>query len=288
MKAASLKQVIAGNLDLGGILLPLAIMGAFLVWSPGSPLLLPLSLIGVFFAPGYTLLAALYPAKAVLNPVQRISGSFGLSTVSIGLLILLVSKTIGMHVPAVFLSLAIFTCLLACIALYRRLLLSPELRFEIPACSRLPGMLPGFRLQDKFVWVIGLCLLFAGLAAVRLFWVTSQLPPQYTEFYLLGKDALAAGYPEIAHPRSSLTVTVGVDNHSDRSMDYHLTYQVNGGAETQLRDLTIDPGELWLLNPSVSLLDSPGLQQIKFILRAGQDNLRVQTLYLWVVVEPAP
>ncbi len=288
MKAPRRYPFSAGNLDLAALLLPFILMGGLLLWLPGSMWLKPLGLFSAFFAPGYALLAALYPTREGLNLVQRLAGSLGLSAVCDSLLFLLVSLTIGINLPAVFFILADWTAILTLIAFYRRR--------KQPAAERFQMRWPALRgaARPGAAILIAALLAICGFAGLRLVRASMLAQPQFTEFYLLDEAGQITGYTRQVQPGDPPNITIGIDNHSENLQHYRLTYQINetgetSFAETPLREMDIKPGELWLIKPMVNTLEQPGLQQIKFILRAapeGQQSERKQTIYRWVEAKP--
>lgn len=67
--------------------------------------------------------------------------------------------------------------------------------------------------------VFGTLLLVAIAAIVFVILVPTE-GEHYTEFYILGEDGVAAGYPELIRIGVPETVIIGVNNHEYRSVDY--------------------------------------------------------------------
>ena len=86
-----------------------------------TPVRIILGLLLVLFLPGYSLIAALFPAKDDLDGIERIALSFGLSIAVVPLLGLALNYTpFGIRLVPVLVVLSVFTVSLAVIAGVRR------------------------------------------------------------------------------------------------------------------------------------------------------------------------
>jgi uncharacterized membrane protein len=86
-----------------------------------TPVRIILGLLLVLFLPGYSLIAALFPAKDDLDGIERMALSFGLSIAVVPLLGLALNYTpFGIRLVPILVVLSVFTVLLAVIACVRR------------------------------------------------------------------------------------------------------------------------------------------------------------------------
>jgi uncharacterized membrane protein len=76
-------------------------------------------------------------------------------------------------------------------------------------------------LQKPIAMVFGIVLIVAIAAIVFVILVPAE-GEHYTEFYILGEDGVAAGYPELIRIGEPETVIIGVNNHEYRSVDYRI------------------------------------------------------------------
>ena len=91
-----------------------------------------LGLLLVLILPGYSLIAALFPAKDDLDGIERIALSFGLSIAVVPLLGLALNYTpFGIRLVPVLVVLSMFTVSLAVVAGVRRLGLPEGERFVV-------------------------------------------------------------------------------------------------------------------------------------------------------------
>ena len=76
-------------------------------------------------------------------------------------------------------------------------------------------------LQKLIAMVFGVALIVAIAAIVFVILVPTE-GEHYTEFYILGEDGVAAGYPELIRIGEPETVIIGVNNQEHRSVDYRI------------------------------------------------------------------
>ncbi|HBC94938.1 MAG TPA: hypothetical protein DCZ10_19065, partial [Pelotomaculum sp.] len=108
------------------------ILALFIVLDMGGIVWVVLGLSFVLFFPGYTLIAALFPARDDLDCMERVALSFSLSIAVIPLLGLILNYAPwGVRLYPILLTLLIFTILLSVLAIYRRNKLSFEKRFKV-------------------------------------------------------------------------------------------------------------------------------------------------------------
>jgi uncharacterized membrane protein len=274
------------NLDLWGLLVMVAGTAATIYLFP-IPLLRILSgLFSLFFAPGYVLLAALFPTKQKLNLMQRVAGSFGLSITATGIMMLFLGYTIGITLFNSLIITSAWVIALVVIAWYRRAALPPGQRyratwyFNLPAWRERPTVHKWLTLCQ----LVALVLLL--LAAGRLLWVSAQAQPQFSEFYLLDSNGKIGDYTERAEPGSVVTNTVGIVNHEKRLMHYDIAYQVNDGVENDPISTVLQPGEQWESALAIRLPDLPAVNKVTIILRESESHETIHSLHLWIETEP--
>jgi len=100
---------------------------------PSNALRIALGLPFVLFFPGYVLTAALFPRRNVLDGIERVALSFGLSIVVVSLVGVILNYTPwGINLYPILISLAIFIAVISIVAWYRRRRLAEAGRFTIP------------------------------------------------------------------------------------------------------------------------------------------------------------
>lgn len=118
------------------IVIGLVLLTDIFVLTPGLSETAVRELLGlplVLFLPGYSLLAALFPAKSDLEGIERICLSFGLSIAVTPLIGLGLNYTpLGIRLIPILICLSVFTFVMCGFAYLRRAKLSESEAFEVP------------------------------------------------------------------------------------------------------------------------------------------------------------
>ena len=213
--AASVFAVLAALLALGGA--PLAVR-------------LPFGLVAVLVLPGYGLTALTFPRQRDLARVERLALSIGLSLAVIAFLALALDHSPwGLSLVAVVVGLTAWTLVVIALAAWRRSAIAPLQRYALLRPARWQDLDPSAQRAAQV-----LCGA-AVLCAVSLAAVLAETAPPRTEFYMLGPDGRAQGYPRAATVGTPLDVTVGITNQERQTVTYRLEARdatdVAGGSE---------------------------------------------------------
>ena len=202
----------------------LLLMGAILLL-PNSILPILLGIPFIIFFSGYSILLVLFPALKDLNIVERVAISFGLSialfpVVGIGLNL----SEIGAKLSSILLIISVITVVFGFIGLFRRNRRKDAyrpiaLRMALNQASSFAGLGGNKHKIMSVVLVIAIILSVSGLV-----YLVSNPPPgqSFTEFYILGQDGNASGYPHKLVVGQTASVTLGIINHEQRQVNYTL------------------------------------------------------------------
>jgi uncharacterized membrane protein len=181
----------------------------------------------VLFLPGYALIAALFPRKNDLDGIERLALSFGLSIAVVPLIGLGLNFTsFGIRLVPLLISLSVFTLAMLMIAYYRRSKLSEEKRFEVPF-SHIYSPIRNEILNsnqgvDKILTIILIISILASIITLIYVIVTPKQGEKFTEFYILGDNGKAQGYPILMEAGKNSSVIVGITNHEYIPTNYTL------------------------------------------------------------------
>jgi len=268
----------------------------------------------ILFIPGYCLLAVLFPQEGEIDLFERIALSFGLSIAVVPLIGLGLNFTPwGIRLEPIVMALTLFTLVLILIAQYRRAVLLPEERFNIPfagiASSLWEGLFPAesSRVDRILSGVLVLAILTAILSTVYVIAVPKQ-GERFTEFFLLGENMTAAGYPDQILPEINYPLFIGIGNQEHRNVTYALeTWYLRTESDTVTntsRIIAMDPGERSAVTlahnetrivPYTLSVSQPGYDRVEFLLFnesvpgpdvTGSDriNASYRDLHLWITV----
>jgi uncharacterized membrane protein len=255
---------------------------------------------GIYFVlhlPGYWLTAALWPGRHQLTGIERFGLSLGGSVVLVSLLALLLDRLgWGLRATPILTAELATSTLLASVAVWRRWRLPPVARYAAITSWNPRAWLAGVTLAERALLVPLLAVL--GVVGAVTLWILAAPPAgsALTEFYLLGPDGRAEGYPRTTPPGSSLTVQVGIANREAGARRYLVEVWSVDRWDPARRErlaqsapLVVAAGERreWPLTWQMS---RPGLDQlVEVLLFAGDEAAPYRRLRLWLdVVSPTP
>lgn len=284
----------------------------------------------LFFLPGYATVAALFPARrraearldsgsrwsrrrsirdGTIGYAERAALSVGTSITALVLAGLVLAVTPwGLALDPL---LALLTGLIVVgmfAAIVRRRRLPAERRFRLPVrqwLAHAQASITGER--SRVEMVVALFLAVAIVAAMSSLTYALAVPTDgesYTDFYLVTEtdgELTAANYPTDFVRGESQPLTVGIENHEDRPMDYSVVVKLQrvetGDGTTVLEDRELDrfeasvaDGETWTDEYQVTPTIVGEDLRLVFLLYEGEppeDPTRAnadESLYLWIDV----
>jgi uncharacterized membrane protein len=179
-----------------------------------------LAILLVAFAPGYVVIAALFPARGEIGWTERIILSLGADVAVVPLLGLLLGFTpFGLRPASIAVALAIFT-LLTGLAAYRR-------RMRLPVQSRLSADVELSRTKwneqtavDNGLRIALFVSVIVAVASIAYVFLTPAPGQPFTEFYILGPGGNATAYPTTLNVSQPGTIVLGVGNHETIGQTY--------------------------------------------------------------------
>lgn len=286
--AASVKKVLRIEWDLEIIaVLSLILAGVIAFDGEGWLHYVPigLGLPFVLFFPGYVLIAALFPKKDDLGGIERLALSFGLSIAVVPLIGLGLNYTPwGIRLTPILLSLIFFIIIMGCISFFRRDKLPPEERY----CPTFQFEFPVWKEQPLFDRVLSIALIVAILFAVgSIFYVVSmpKVGEQFTEFYILGMNGKAEGYPRELAVGEEGEVIVGVVNHEYKQEKYYVEIKMDDLVLPKEGPIVLEHEEKWEKPLSFSYPEEYENLKVEFLLYREGDDQPYRSLHLWVIVK---
>ncbi|HEY8478158.1 MAG TPA: DUF1616 domain-containing protein [Chloroflexota bacterium] len=261
-----------------------------------APLRLVLGVLYVLWAPGFCLVAALFPRRADVDGFDRLGLSLGLSVALVPLLALAIDALPwGLRLWPMVASLGAATGCFAAVAWYRRSRVPPAERYA-PALTWQPRqwwrtLHPGER------WTYRLVGGALGVALLSGAWLLATPTPgeRTTEFYMLGREGRAEGFPATVVPDQDLAVTVGIANHEGRTRVYRVEVWVVDGWNPSYRTLVARTGPIVLESErehrrtvTWRMPRAEEDQQVQLFLFVDGGEEPYRALRLWVDVLPSP
>ncbi len=239
----------------------------------------------VLFFPGYTLIAALFPKKDDLDGIERVALSFGLSIAVAPLIGLgLNYSPWGIRLAPILLSLIVFILCMGATAFFRRDRLPREDRF----CPTFEFEVPIWREQPVLDKVLSIALIAAILFAAGSICYVAAVPKtgeKFTEFYILGMDGKAEGYPRELAAEEEGEVIAGVVNHEYRQEKYFVEIKMDDLTLPRKGPITLGHEKKWEEAVTFSYPGARENLKVEFLLYREGDEKPYRSLHLWVNVK---
>ena len=264
-----------------------------------QPVRFVLGLVYVLFAPGYCLVAAVFPRPDDIYGFERLALSIGLSVAWMTVLALILNwLPWGVRLWPITLGELASILFFVTVAAWRRgrlpadQVFTPDISWRSGAWWR---SLPRF--ERRLLGVAGVALLVAGLVAGRMLLFPS--PAEFTtEFYMLGSEGLAESYPRATAVGQEIGVTLGIMNQERGARSYRVEVWAVDGLAGKSAVLAEGRRELVLKDGPYALELGSGLewavtwrmpwvgddQVVELLLFAGEDAEPYRSLRLWLDV----
>lgn len=242
----------------------------------------------ILFAPGYSLIAALFPRKDDLDGIERVALSFGLSIAVTPLIGLLLNYTpFGIRLEPILISLSIFTIAMSAVAYIRRWKLYENERFIVDFKHYFNTALESFNKESGTDRILSIILVISIVLAVSatIFVIASPKEGEkFTEFYILGPNGKASDYPTNLTAGERGNVTVGVVNHEYASVNYKLMVKLNN-ITIENKNITLSSNEKYEAPSTFTPLRSGDKQKLEFLLyKLPDEDNPYRSLHLWLNV----
>ena len=253
-----------------------------------GPLRIALGLACVLFFPGYTLIAALFPRKGTLHGIERLALSFGLSLAVVPLIGLGLNYTPwGIRFLPIILSLASFIIAAAVIAYYRRQQLPIEERYDPKLRPRLASYTLAWRGQSRWDKVLTIFLIVAILGALgSLIYVIAvpKVGEKFTQFYVLGAEGKAEGYPKDMTLGQEASLKLGIVNDEHEPVVYLVAVTIDGEKVKNIGPIQLEHGQKWEEEVGFRPTRVGEKQRLEFLLYKGEASELYRSLHFWVSV----
>ena len=240
----------------------------------------------LLFFPGYVLIAALFIKKDDLDGIERVALSFGLSIAVVPLIGLALNYTpFGIRLTPVLISLIAFIVIMSGVALFRRKKLSqeecyyPAFEFNINI-----SQLQKFTNTDKILSVLLVIAIFFAIGSVIYVIVSPKVGEKFTEFYILGTDGKAEGYPRELAVSEKGFVIAGIVNHEYNVENYTVEVLADDDLQKRLGPIKLAHEKKWEKKVDFSYGRPKKNAKVEFLLYREGDKEPYRSLHLWVNV----
>lgn len=239
----------------------------------------------LLFFPGYTLMAALFPKRSDLDVIERMALSCGLSIAVAAVIGLILNYTMwGITLYPILISLTVFILTTSIIAWVRRWRLVGGDRLGISLSLSLRPWRGKNRI-DKILSIILMVVILVTVGTIGYAIATPREEEKFTEFYILGLEGEAEGYPTQLSVGEIGWVTVGIVNHEHESVVYRVEAVIDGVKYNQVGPTMLEHDGKWEVNMGFTP-DRPGNnQKVEFLLYRNEGNEAYRMVHLWLNVK---
>jgi len=255
-----------------------------------------LAIVLVLFAPGYVVVATLFPRAASIGWIERVALSFLVSVAVVPMLGLVLSLTPwGISFAPFVATISFFTIGLGLAAYRRRMLLPVEQRLALTLTPALYQW-SEYAVVDKALTIAITAVILAATGTLGYLILASRHGERFTEFFILGSGRNATSYPTALKVGEPGMVYIGIINHEAAIIAYTIRVDLVGVAivtnATVERNRTTQSwinvtqadGQDWT-GPYTFLISYSGLWKVEFLLFKNGDVSNVyRELHLYVSV----
>jgi uncharacterized membrane protein len=271
--------------ELAGIAILTILLVIIITSVPSNPLRVVLGLPFLLFFPGYTFVATLFPKKTDLGGIERIALSFGLSIAIVPLIGLILNYTPwGIKLYSILVSISIFILAASVAAWYRRNRLSQDERLSVNLNISFT-QLTAMKGLDKALSVFLALSILAAVGTIAYVMISPKTGEKFTEFYILGPEGKAEGYPTELEIGEEGIVILGIVNHEqEEEIVYRVEILIDGEVYNTVGPLRLENDEIWEEEISFSPRKAGDDQKVEFILYKQAQGEPSNSLHLWLDV----
>ena len=270
-------------LDLLVIYVLVGILLAAIHLLPSNGLRIALGLPFLLFFPGYTLMAALFPKREKVGPIERTALSFGMSLAIVPLIGIILNNTPwGIRLEPILYSVTLFIVITSIIGgLRRRRLPEPE-RFGIEFQLKAPAW--GGSASNRILSIILVAVILGVFGSLGYF-IAKPKAETFTEFYILGLDGKAINYPTQVRAGEEGKIIAAIVNHEHEVVSYRIEVRIDEVKNNEAGPLVLANEKRWEGIVSFTPDKAGDNQKVAFFLyKNGEAEPCLKPLHLWIDV----
>ena len=143
----------------------------------------------------------------------------------------------------------------------------------------------GQNFVDKTLSLILIVAILGGIGALGYVIATPDVGERFTEFYILGPEGEAKGYPEGLVVGDTGWVIVGIINREREPVTYHVEAAINGVKNNEMGPVMLEHGDKWEEMMDFTPDRAGHKQKVEFSLYKQGQSEAYLTLHLWLNVK---
>ncbi|MFC1962384.1 DUF1616 domain-containing protein [Chloroflexota bacterium] len=238
----------------------------------------------LLFFPGYTLLAAIFPRRNVVDSIERIVLSFVLSIAVVPLIGLVIAYTpFGIEIYTILISVTILIIVASIVAWYRqrRITQGEELTVSLDLSLFLWR---GQSSADKILYIILTVAILGAIGTLGYVVTTPRVGEKYSEFYIQELEGKAINYTEELVLGEAEQIMVGIINREHEDVYYRLQIESSGTLIKELGPVMLGHEQKWEREVSIILMKGGENQRVELLLFKDGEDEPYRSLHIWVNV----
>lgn len=138
-------------------------------------------------------------------------------------------------------------------------------------------------ITDRVLIIFLIAVLLGTIGTLVYFITVPKVGEAFTEFYLLGGEGKAIGYPnELEVDEEGIKVTVGIVNREQEKEAYRVEINIDGSSYRQIDQIVLDNKDTWEQEITFTPEELRNRDKIEFFLYKQGQTEAAQSLYLWI------
>ena len=255
-----------------------------ILFVPNDVLRIVLGLPFLLLFPGYTLILALFPKKESIGGVERLALSFGLSIAVVPLIGLILNYTWwGITIVSTLYAVSSFIFIMSIVAWVRQSRLEQSEKYSINLKLKIPGW--GGSTWDKALTVVLVVAILGAMGTLGYVIAKPKVGETFTEFYILGLEGKASGYPEEVKVGEEGRVIIGIVNREHKPVDYRVEISIDELNIQEVGPISLAHEEKWENEVAFVPQVTGENKKVEFKLyKNGDTEALLESLHLWINV----
>lgn len=217
--------------------------------------------------------------------IERLALSFGLSiAVVLGIGIILNYTPWGISLYPILISITIFILAISIVAFFRQRRLVEADRLTIPPNLSLASW-KGQSLLDRILSVILIVVILGTAGAFGYAMGNPTGGERFTEFYILGPEGKAEGYPQELVVGEEGKVIVGIINQEHATMSYRVELAIDGAIHNKIGPLVLPHKGRWEREVNFVPTQIGEAQKVEMLLYKQGRSEAYRSIHLWINVK---
>jgi len=138
---------------------------------------------------------------------------------------------------------------------------------------------------DKALSIVLILAILGAIGTLAYVIASPKVGERFTEFYILGLEGKAEGYPKKLKVGEEARVVVGMINREHEPVSYRVEVTIDGVRNNEIEPVVLAHEETWQAEIGFTPVKAGENQKVEFVLYKLGQNEPYQTLHLWINVE---